>query len=437
MAATISAVAGAAAGSCTISHPAGGGLSTISFANGALTIANSVTTGTAVSSFVVPNRVIPLVLGAFTSTSLTGGFGFTQTALGVAIIPIGTQIVASGNNTGVTITGYTNPTTYMVSASAGGTLTLVNLDGTAIAVSANTGALAQTFSLAPSTGLALTATSIGIGGVVTGYTGTALAAGTFVVLTGTVAGGSIANYTTGDTYMVAAGATATSFTLTELNGAGLTVTLTAPATSITGLTYTAQIGIVPFRSVTFTNTGGGCSFNYSATQTNTVIYAVGTAIVVTGTPTGTGTIAGYTSGTTYLVSASTAGNFTLTTLAGVAIVTTAGLATGLTFTQGGSMGCVAGTAGANTLLTAVAARVNTLQPVTTTHTFQWQVANTANVGVYTNVAGNLTGNTELLQRTAALAVGNSGLYRCLITPTGTGVSTAVATASAPTFISFT
>jgi len=65
--------------------------------------------------------------------------------------------------------------------------------------------------------------------------------------------------------------------------------------------------------------------------------AVGDRVTITGTLGGTGTITGYTSGTTYKVSAVTGTSpnvtgFTLQTNAGSAIVTTAGTLTGLTYT---------------------------------------------------------------------------------------------------------
>jgi hypothetical protein len=65
---------------------------------------------------------------------------------------------------------------------------------------------------------------------------------------------------------------------------------------------------------------------------------VGSHILITGTRAGTGTITGYTSGTTYKVSAVTGTSpnvtgFTLQTSAGAAIVTTAGTLTGLTYTK--------------------------------------------------------------------------------------------------------
>jgi len=66
---------------------------------------------------------------------------------------------------------------------------------------------------------------------------------------------------------------------------------------------------------------------------------VGTRIIITGTLGGTGTITGYTTGTVYKVSAITGTSpavtgFTLTTMAGAAIVTTAGTPTGLTVKAG-------------------------------------------------------------------------------------------------------
>jgi hypothetical protein len=70
--------------------------------------------------------------------------------------------------------------------------------------------------------------------------------------------------------------------------------------------------------------------------------AVGSLLRITGTKGGTATITGYTSGTTYKVSAVTGTSpnvtgFTLTTQSNVAIVTTAGTLTGLTYTTTGTI----------------------------------------------------------------------------------------------------
>lgn len=82
-------------------------------------------------------------------------------------------------------------------------------------------------------------------------------------------------------------------------------------------------------SVTITGTAGqfGCTCNY---------LSVGMAMTITGTFGGTGSISGYTSGTTYLITATNGtSTFTLSNVisaGGGPIVTTAGTPTGLTYT---------------------------------------------------------------------------------------------------------
>lgn len=61
---------------------------------------------------------------------------------------------------------------------------------------------------------------------------------------------------------------------------------------------------------------------------------VGQTLTISGTYGGTGSITGYVNPTVYLVSASGAGTFSITTLAGAAIVTSVGTPTGLTYTFG-------------------------------------------------------------------------------------------------------
>ena len=73
----------------------------------------------------------------------------------------------------------------------------------------------------------------------------------------------------------------------------------------------------------------GTAGQFSCTSTSNL--ANGMTVIITGTNTGTGTITGYASSNSYLVSTCTDGTFTLTTTAGAAIVTTAGTLTGLTF----------------------------------------------------------------------------------------------------------
>jgi hypothetical protein len=86
-------------------------------------------------------------------------------------------------------------------------------------------------------------------------------------------------------------------------------------------------GYVALTGVAITGTGG----QFSCTAANYL--RVGQQLTISGTLGGGGTITGYTTPTTYLISATNGTTtFTLTTVTGAAIVTTAGTPTGLTYT---------------------------------------------------------------------------------------------------------
>ena len=73
---------------------------------------------------------------------------------------------------------------------------------------------------------------------------------------------------------------------------------------------------------------------------------VGLQVVISGTFGGTGSITGYSNPTTYLISATNGSTtFTLVTLGGAALVTTAGTPTGLTYTISATWQCNAGILG--------------------------------------------------------------------------------------------
>jgi hypothetical protein len=91
---------------------------------------------------------------------------------------------------------------------------------------------------------------------------------------------------------------------------------------------TATAAAATLASVAVTGTGGQISYTSQAGL------ATGQRVVVSGTLSGTATITGYTTPTTYILTAVTATTATLTTTAGAAVVTTAGTTTGLTFTLG-------------------------------------------------------------------------------------------------------
>jgi hypothetical protein len=106
------------------------------------------------------------------------------------------------------------------------------------------------------------------------------------------------------------------------------VTLSSPAGG-TGATFTTVMSVPTLTGVAISGTGG--QFTCDAAT-----LVVGSTINITGTLGGTGTITGYATGTTYKVSAITGSGssvtgFTLTTAGDVAIVTTAGTPTGLTY----------------------------------------------------------------------------------------------------------
>jgi len=111
-----------------------------------------------------------------------------------------------------------------------------------------------------------------------------------------------------------------------INAAALTVLqLDVPrAVKVT----TATAAVATLSSVIIANTSGGITFTSQAGL------VTGQRLTISGTLGGTGTITGYTDPTTYIMTAVTATSATLTTTAGVAVVTTAGTPTGLTYTLG-------------------------------------------------------------------------------------------------------
>ncbi len=169
-------------------------------------------------------------------------------------------------------------------------------------------------------GVALTTLEItGIAGEFTCDAAT-LRVGSRVKITGTAGGtGSIVGYSTGNVYKVSAvtgtSPNVTGFTLTTEGDVAIVTTIGTP----TGLTYTA---------------GVDGAFTCAAAT-----LAVGSRVQITGTLGGTGTITGYATGNVYKVAAVTGTSpnvtgFRLTTEAGVAIVTSAGTPTGLTYKAG-------------------------------------------------------------------------------------------------------
>jgi hypothetical protein len=123
----------------------------------------------------------------------------------------------------------------------------------------------------------------------------------------------------------------------------LTLTAGTSAKSVTRVDGTAVIQVdVPralqvvsgtaaaatLAGVAITGTGGQISYTSQTGLVN------GQRLTITGTFGGTGSITGYSTPTTYILTAVTATSATLTTTGGAAVVTTAGTPTGLTYTLG-------------------------------------------------------------------------------------------------------
>jgi hypothetical protein len=145
-----------------------------------------------------------------------------------------------------------------------------------------------------------------------------------------------------DTIPQAAGAAVVAASQTPAAAGNLTLTAGAGVTSVTtqygtvlqldvprGVSVSTGAAVAAtLASVAVTGTGGEISYTSQAGL------ATGQRVVVSGTLSGTATITGYTTPTTYILTAVTATTATLTTTAGAAVVTTAGTTTGLTFTLG-------------------------------------------------------------------------------------------------------
>lgn len=178
-----------------------------------------------VSGTITNTAVTPT--GTLSGVKITGTAGqFSCTA---SVLAVGQTITISGTLGGTgSITGYSNPTTYRISATNGSTtFTLVTAAGAAIVTTAGT-----------PTGLTYT---IGVG--ITNTTGTfacantTLIVGQQVIVSGTLTGtGTITGYSNPTTYVISATNGSTIFQLKTTGGASVTTT----AGTTAGLTFAIQ-----------------------------------------------------------------------------------------------------------------------------------------------------------------------------------------------------
>ena len=237
----------------TVTFSGGGGSSaaaTATIAGGAVTAITMTNNGSSYENVPtvnldVPRRTIP------TSGVAIATEQFTYTSHGLTAA----EEVKYYHDGSTAITGLTNGTSYFVSA---------------LGLAANTFRLATTaVAAAGRTALAGVAIS-GTGGEFT-CTGTTLAVGDRIRITGTLGGtGTITSYATGTIYTVSAitgtSPSVTGFTLTTEAGSALTTTTGTP----TGLTYT------PFTLVTISGTGNnGQYFDLVEETTATAVATLG------------------------------------------------------------------------------------------------------------------------------------------------------------------
>jgi hypothetical protein len=285
------------------------------------------------------------LVGLTFTTYLSGQFSCTSTQLAVT-----QAVVVTGTNTGTaTISGYASGNTYYITSTNGSTNFTLSTTQGGPAITTTPGTIVGlTFTLYTSGQFTCSSASLAINQA--------------VVVTGTSSGsGSISGYTSGNVYYITSTNGSTSFTLSNAIDGPLIAT---NAGALAGLTFTA--------------------YNPGQFSCTTTPLSVGQAVTISGTPAGTGTIAGYVSGTTYyIVATNTSTLFTLSaTMGGQPITTTPGTATGLSFgvSSGTSSAGVFNCSSTNLLIG---------QAVTVT-------GNLSGTG---NISGYVTGNTYYITST--------------------------------------
>jgi len=270
----------------TTSATSGGGTATIGFAQQPA-LANINITGTdgvftytsseqlkvnqkvTVSGTVTTPAVTPTgTLSGVKITGLAGQFSCTASTL-----LVGQTVTISGTLGGTgSITGYSNPTTYRISATNGSTtFTLVTASGAAIVTTAGT----------PS-GLTYTL-GIGINSTAGGFScpATTLLVGQQVIVSGTLTGtGTITGYSNPTTYVIATTNGSTYFTLKTTGGSAIVTT----AGTTSGLTFAIQppaiVGYTNPTTYYIIKTNGYNQFTLSTTLGGTAV------ATLPGTPTG-------------------------------------------------------------------------------------------------------------------------------------------------------
>jgi len=287
----------------------------------------------------------PIVLTGVAITGVGGQFSCTTSTLYVGQI-----ITISGTFGGTgSITGYSNPTTYKISATNGTTtFTLVNTDGSAIVTTAGT-PTGLTYTIDPfliagyqnPTSYKISATNGSTTFTLVNLTGSPLvtAGGSATPLTFTVQVPEINAYTNPTEYVISTTNGSTTFTLTKTDGTAIGTQGGIP----TGLTFTVQIpSITGYTNPTnyiIRTTNGTTTFQLYTIAIVDGQEVLGSPIVTTGgAVTGltfvvnAASIAGYSNPTNYYISETNGStSFTLVDGNGDPVASTGGPITGLQF----------------------------------------------------------------------------------------------------------
>ena len=330
----------------------GGGQNVQTAQNIAITGATN-TAGTVTMTFPVQTEPLTNVVAVGTA----GQFTCTASTSGTPII-LGQTVAVSGTLGGITLTGYTNPTTYFVLQTNG---------STSFQLGAGTAVAGQTFTTTGTTTLGMPSTTGLVVGQPVYFTGANLAnvglvanLAYYVLTVVTNTSVTLATTVSGTAITFPTGTAATSVYVYG-NGVGVVTTAGTP----TGLTFTyyKQEPFVPGQSInvqgvvpityngTYTVTGVPTATTVQMTNANTTsqalsavaitsnagtfsctsaILQLGQTLVISGTPGGGGSVA---NGTYYIIATNGTTTFTLSsTYNGTAISTTAGTPTGLIYT---------------------------------------------------------------------------------------------------------
>ena len=289
----------------------------------------------------------PSVLSGVVIANTSGGFTCTSTSLEVGDTITVTGTITDNGDADGSISGYSSPTTYKVSAVTGTAgavtgFTLTTTSDTAITTTAGvtvgatfTATITENTLIENKADFDATYSSLDADALYwaryAGVLGNSLkvsvcdsaAAYSSVLFSGTNFANLGATFTAVPGSTSVAVANVVNSALDSLNLGDL-IEIDSRLLKVTAKSALASTSEVTLATVTITDTAGAFACDSAS-------ISVGDIVTITGTFGGTGSIVGYTSGKRYKISVENNTTFTLVNLDGTAIVTTAGTPTGLTY----------------------------------------------------------------------------------------------------------